>query len=143
MSHQWFRVPLEGWRKIVEESGPREKAAQILYVTLHVNLFLAKWNGTLKTDEKGLEWMVVEDRKLARESNLAKKTIGSAIQKLVDADLILAKRIPKNKSEYHLKLGTPGDQTTKNLGTWGTTPGDHSIKNRSNRSKKVFQPRIY
>jgi hypothetical protein len=54
MSHQWFRVPLEGWRKIVEESGPREKAAQILYVTLHVNLGMANHRELDATNEDPL-----------------------------------------------------------------------------------------
>ena len=134
MSDRWFPVPLEGWRKLVEGCNPREKAAMILYVTLNDRLLTARWKKETRSDDTGKEWFVITDRRLARESNLAKKTIEPAIKKLVDLDLILANRVPKSCSEYHLKLTTPSAQITKKPGTSGTTPGDHYIKNRNNRS---------
>jgi hypothetical protein len=91
MSDRWFPVPLEGWKKLVEGCNPREKAAMILYVTLHQSLLTARWEKETRSDDTGKEWFVITDRRLARESNLAKKTIEPAIKKLVDLDLILAR----------------------------------------------------
>jgi hypothetical protein len=134
----FFSVPFKGWEILVQNCKVREKAPFIVYVTLHKLCLQEIWQGKVREDDYGRAWFAITDRRLARESNLAKKTIEPAIKKLVDLDLILANRVPKSCSEYHLKLTTPSTQIVKKPGTSGTTPGDHYIKNINNKSNNDF-----